>query len=444
MGGGRGLTDLRDVGSWRDGEGVSIEGEGDIRHALNVLAVHCRLWEEKNYAQSEHWPCSSRILFIALLQISSWSKYQSCTSLFLFESFDVRALHVCLLWLWKKGGKIPDIWNGVMVWLTSPYWLVEAPTHAFMLLMSLVGPTIREVPVSMMAWQPPEQATVCPLMVTLWGGTEPEGGIHSMPFTFAVSILHVIKSSTVLLWVWDAFLRTCPSWSASRLQRSEGPIWFVQCSGCYQRHRRSPHCPAHFGWEIKKTRFTCKFNLKRIAHCEAKDFHPVSVPAQVDGEQRLGHEFLLHHTIEDGHDVVRGNGLEGQTQDAISQHVGHEGSLCLAQSKHLIGHRDAANLDTDDDCQSKLNGPQRYCMPVRSINILSILFQGFCLPQQCHWPDIQSCCQCRTGWTEACCPSGRWTTAVGWISCGSLQENNFSFKFTFHYNTEQLSLSSES
>lgn len=194
----------------------------------------------------------------------------------------------------------------------------------------------------------------------------------------------------------------------------------------------------------KQTRFTCKFNLKRIAHCEAKDFHPVSVPAQVDGEQRLGHEFLLHHTIEDGHDVVRGNGLEGQTQDAISQHVGHEGSLCLAQSKHLIGHRDAANLDTDDDCQSKLNGPQRYCMPVRSINILSILFQGFCLPQQCHWPDIQSCCQCRTGWTEACCPSGRWTTAVGWISCGSLQENNFSFKFTFHYNTEQLSLSSES
>lgn len=39
----RGLSDLRDVGSCRDGEGVSIESEGDIRHALDILAVHCSL-----------------------------------------------------------------------------------------------------------------------------------------------------------------------------------------------------------------------------------------------------------------------------------------------------------------------------------------------------------------------------------------------------------------
>ena len=40
------LADLRDVGRCRDGEGVSVEGEGDLRHALDVLAVHCSLQEE--------------------------------------------------------------------------------------------------------------------------------------------------------------------------------------------------------------------------------------------------------------------------------------------------------------------------------------------------------------------------------------------------------------
>lgn len=44
--GGRELTDLRNVGRCRDGEGVSVESEGDIRHVPDVLAVHCSLSEE--------------------------------------------------------------------------------------------------------------------------------------------------------------------------------------------------------------------------------------------------------------------------------------------------------------------------------------------------------------------------------------------------------------
>lgn len=36
-------TDLRDVSRCRDREGLSIESEGDIRHVLDVLAVHYSL-----------------------------------------------------------------------------------------------------------------------------------------------------------------------------------------------------------------------------------------------------------------------------------------------------------------------------------------------------------------------------------------------------------------
>lgn len=43
---GGGLTDLRDVGRCRDGEGLSVESEGDIRHDLDALTVHCSLGEE--------------------------------------------------------------------------------------------------------------------------------------------------------------------------------------------------------------------------------------------------------------------------------------------------------------------------------------------------------------------------------------------------------------
>lgn len=91
-----------------------------------------------------------------------------------------------------------------------------------------------------------------------------------------------------------------------------------------------------------------------------KDFHSVSVPAQVDREHGLGHQSLLDHVVENRHDVVRGNGLEGQSQDAISLHASHKRSLCLAKAKNLVCHRDAAHLDKQDSCQSQFNRPQGY------------------------------------------------------------------------------------
>lgn len=51
--------------------------------------------------------------------------------------------------------------------LTSSYWPGAAPNQPLMLLMSLLGPMIREVPESTTASQPPEHATVFPLMVML-------------------------------------------------------------------------------------------------------------------------------------------------------------------------------------------------------------------------------------------------------------------------------------
>lgn len=84
------------------------------------------------------------------------------------------------------------------------------------------------------------------------------------------------------------------------------------------------------------------------------------IPAQVDREHGTGHQTLTDHVVEDRHHVVWGNGLEGQSHDAIGSHVGHEGSLCLTKSKHLIGHRDPSHLDTQDSCQSQFSRPRRY------------------------------------------------------------------------------------
>ncbi len=126
--------------------------------------------------------------------------------------------------------------------------------------------------------------------------------------------------------------------------------------------------------------------------------HPVSIPAQVDREIGLRHQSLVDHVFKDRYDVVRSNGLESQSQDAISSHASHEGSLCLAKSNHLFGHRDTAHLDTHDSCQSQLNRPQRYAT-FRSKQAGDFVLR-VSLPEQCHCPDTQSCCQCRTGWTE--------------------------------------------
>lgn len=62
-------------------------------------------------------------------------------------------------------------------------------------------------------------------------------------------------------------------------------------------------------------------------HSQPRAFHSVSLPAQVDREQGLLHQLLFDHVVKDWHNIVRGNGLEGQSQDTISCHVSHEGSL---------------------------------------------------------------------------------------------------------------------
>ena len=53
----------------------------------------------------------------------------------------------------------------------------------------------------------------------------------------------------------------------------------------------------------------------------------ISIPAQVDREEGLRHQVLLHHVVKDRHHIVRGNGLEGKSQDTIGLHTGHERSL---------------------------------------------------------------------------------------------------------------------
>lgn len=69
-----------------------------------------------------------------------------------------------------------------------------------------------------------------------------------------------------------------------------------------------------------------------------------SLPAQVEREVVLLHQTLLDHVVEYGLGTRGGNAGEGQAQNAIRRHVGQEGSLGLAQAKHLIGHLDASNL----------------------------------------------------------------------------------------------------
>lgn len=215
--------------------------------------------------------------------------------------------------------------------------------------MSVVGPTIREVPVSMMAWQPPEQATVWPLMITL-GKATIEGGFYN---------LHLIRWSTpftVSHWFWIHF------WA---------PVHFdLPVGGRGQRDPRDlpcvvavintskDHLTALLAVSERETEREQRSNNKLILckmnhHPQPTDVHPVSVPAQVDGEHVICHETLLDHIVKDGHDIIRGNALESQAQDAISLHAGHEGSLCLAKSKHLVGYSEAAHLDTWDSCQSQ-------------------------------------------------------------------------------------------
>lgn len=75
-------------------------------------------------------------------------------------------------------------------------------------------------------------------------------------------------------------------------------------------------------------------------------FHrPPHTPAQVDGEHWQRHQALLDHVVEDRHHAVSGDRLEGQTQDAVGSHVGHEGVLRLTESQHLTFDGDVANLE---------------------------------------------------------------------------------------------------
>ena len=67
------------------------------------------------------------------------------------------------------------------------------------------------------------------------------------------------------------------------------------------------------------------------------------VPAQVHREVIL-HQALLHHVVEDRLSPRGSQAGEGQTQNTVSLHVSHEGSLALAQSKRLVRHLDTSNL----------------------------------------------------------------------------------------------------
>lgn len=73
--GGRGRTDLWDVGRCRDGEGLSVESEGDFRHALDVLAVHCSLREERHtHAHTVESRVAAQVVFIGIVWVPSSSK----------------------------------------------------------------------------------------------------------------------------------------------------------------------------------------------------------------------------------------------------------------------------------------------------------------------------------------------------------------------------------
>ena len=107
--------------------------------------------------------------------------------------------------------------------------------------------------------------------------------------------------------------------------------------------------------ERKKNNVICKNKKWKNHTFTQSDSYPVSVPAQVDGEHGLRHKSLTDHVVKDRHNIVRGNRLEGQSQDTISLHVSHVWSLCLANAEHLFGHRQTTNLEIQDSCQSQLN-----------------------------------------------------------------------------------------
>lgn len=156
-----------------------------------------------------------------------------------------------------------------------------------------------------------------------------------------------------------------------------------------------------------------------MTHSQPTYFHPASVPAQVDGERGLRHQSLLDHVVKDRHNIVSSNGLESQSQDAISNHVSHEGSLCAANAKHLVLHGDAAHLDTHKTAVSH-SSTDHGDMPVWSVNMhfvpgalvtstLSMARRPVMLPVP-YWMD--------RGWSPHLKVEDCWGLNVLWFSAG--------------------------
>lgn len=231
--GGRCLTDLRDVGRCRHGEGVSVESEGDFRHVLDVLAVHCSLWEAHH---TQSWiPCSSRSCiywYFTGFQLKQVTK--SCLIIFIWEFW--RQSINCLFTLGSE--------NGETLFQMVRY---DGMTHISVLVGWGSNPGIHVVDV--ICWADDQ------------GGTSVNDGLATTRASHSLSIdgntvrgnsrrwITVRVGSFVQLMfvasVLFVFSCTCPLRSASRWQRTEGSKWFVQCSGCCQCRRRPPHCPAH-------------------------------------------------------------------------------------------------------------------------------------------------------------------------------------------------------
>ncbi len=231
------LTDLRDVGRCRDGEGVSVESEADIRHALDVLAVHHSLWEEHH---THCWiPCGSRSCiywYFTGFQLKQVTK--SCLIIFIWEFWRQRI--ECLFTLGAENGE--NLLQ--MVWY-------DGITHISVFVGWGSNPGIHVADLS--AWADD------------LGGTGVNDGLAATTAGHSLSIddntvrgnskrwitvklgsfVHLVLCTCLWLVFSLSFLCTCPFWSASRWQRSEGSKWLIQCSGCCQRRRRSPRCPPH-------------------------------------------------------------------------------------------------------------------------------------------------------------------------------------------------------
>ena len=91
----------------------------------------------------------------------------------------------------------------------------------------------------------------------------------------------------------------------------------------------------------------CMYHQTMPSHSTKYTDNAIYVRAQVDTEELLRHQVLLHHVLEDRHHLVSSKGLEGKSQDTIRLHVGHEGSLGLTEPKHLVGHRNSTNLEDE-------------------------------------------------------------------------------------------------